>query len=248
VAIFALADTHLSLSVDKPMDVFGSRWAGYMAKLDKAWRELVNESDTVIIPGDISWAMTLKEAKEDLLYLESLPGKKIISKGNHDYWWDTVKKITEFFAEHGIKTIQLLHNNAYIVENMLVTGTRGWYPEGKNAPADSDFQLVANREVGRLTLSLEAGEKLMSELPAGEAEKIIKCSFIHFPPVYRDYVFREIVDVLHRYKIARCYFGHIHGVYDIPPVRVFEGIEFIPVAADYLDFVPLRITENTEIV
>lgn len=241
MAIYTLADMHLSLSVDKPMDVFGSRWSGYMEKLDNAWNDTVTDEDTVIIPGDISWAMTLQQAKEDLWYLDDLPGKKIISRGNHDYWWDTAKKITEFFEKNDIKNIRLLHNNAYIVENMLITGTRGWYPDGKNAPADSDFQLVANREVGRLTLSMQAAEKLLDGLPPDEAEKIIKCSFIHFPPVYRDYVFREIVDVLHRYNIVRCYFGHIHGVYDIPPVRVFEGIEFIPVAADFLNFAPLRI-------
>lgn len=212
-----------------------------MTKLDNAWNDTVTDEDTVILPGDISWAMKLDEARDDLWYLDDLPGKKIISRGNHDYWWDTVKKLTEYFEKNEIKTIRLLHNNAYIVENMLITGTRGWYPEGKNAPSDSDYALVAAREVGRLTLSMEAGQKLLAALPEDEAAKITKCTFMHFPPVYRDYVFREAIDVLHRYNIDRCYFGHIHGVYDMAPVRIFEGIEFIPIAADYLNFTPLRI-------
>ena len=113
--IYALADTHLSLSVDKPMDVFGSRWKCYIAKLENAWKKAVSDDDTVVIPGDISWAMNLKEAKAVLLFLDALPGKKIISRGNHDYWCDTVKKLTEFFEKNEIKTISLLHNNAYIV-------------------------------------------------------------------------------------------------------------------------------------
>lgn len=212
-----------------------------MTKLDNAWNDTVTDDDTVILPGDISWAMKLDEARDDLWYLDDLPGKKIISRGNHDYWWDTVKKLTEYFEKNEIKTIRLLHNNAYIVENMLITGTRGWYPEGKNAPSDSDYALVAAREVGRLTLSMEAGQKLLAALPEDEAAKITKCTFMHFPPVYRDYVFREAIDVLHRYNIDRCYFGHIHSVYDMAPVRIFEGIEFIPIAADYLNFTPLRI-------
>lgn len=241
MAIFALADTHLSLSVDKPMDVFGSRWKCYIAKLENAWKKAVSDDDTVVIPGDISWAMNLKEAKADLLFLDALPGKKIISRGNHDYWWDTVKKLTEFFEKNEIKTISLLHNNAYIVENILITGTRGWYPDEKNAPPEADHSKIIAREAGRLTLSAEAGQKLVSALPPQEAEKIVKCTFMHFPPVFRDYVCREIVDVLHRYEIKRCYYGHIHGVYDMPAVRELEGIEFIPIAADYLNFTPLRI-------
>lgn len=241
MAIYALADTHLSLSVDKPMDVFGSRWEGYMTKLDNGWHDTVTDDDTVIIPGDISWAMNLEEAKDDLWYLDDLPGKKIISRGNHDYWWDTVKKLTDFFAKNEIRTISLLHNNAYIVEDTLITGTRGWYPDSKNAPAESDFATVVAREAGRLTLSIEAGLKLLSSVPPEAAGRIKRYTFMHFPPVYRDYVCREIVEILQHYEIKRCYYGHIHGVYDIPPVRVFEDIEFIPIAADYLDFVPLRV-------
>ena len=135
----------------------------------------------------------------------------------------------------------LLHNNAYIVENILITGTRGWYPDEKNAPPEADHSKIIARAAGRLTLSAEAGQKLVSALPPQEAEKIVKCTFMHFPPVFRDYVCREIVDVLHRYEIKRCYYGHIHGVNDMPAVRELEGIEFIPIAADYLNYTPLRI-------
>lgn len=235
MAIYALADTHLSLAVDKPMDVFGSRWSGYMKKLDDAWHDTVTDRDTVVIPGDISWAMNLGQALDDLWYLDDLPGRKIISRGNHDYWWDTMRKLTDYFAKNEIKTIELLFNNAYLAEDTLIVGTRGWYSDGRNAPADAEYVKIIAREVGRLTLSIEAGLKLEG---AGEARKT---AFFHFPPVYRDYICREFVDILHKYAIDRCYYGHIHGVYDMPPAREFEGIKFICVAADYLDFKPLRV-------
>ena len=240
MSLYVLADTHLSLASDKPMDVFGSRWAGYMTKLDDGWHDTVTENDTVVIPGDISWAMSLEEALDDLWYLDDLPGKKIISRGNHDYWWNTVTKLTAFFDKHDIKTIKLLFNNAHAVDGTLIVGTRGWYPDGKNAPADADYDKIAAREAGRLRLSIGAGLKLAGDGQA-LAENTRMAAFFHFPPVYRDYVCRELVDILHEYRIDRCYYGHIHGVYDIPPCREFEGIDFIPVAADYLNFRPLRV-------
>ena len=233
MSLFALSDTHLSLYNDKPMDVFGCRWQDYAQKLEKGWKAVVTEKDTVVIAGDVSWGINLEEAKLDLLYINSLPGKKIISKGNHDYWWSTASKIDAFFEQNNIDTIKILHNNAHVVEDFVVCGTRGWFSESKNAPKEADYDKIVAREAGRLALSLEAGKKL------GEDKEPVV--FLHFPPVYRDYVCTEIIDVLHKYNVKKVFYGHIHGVYSLPETLEFEGINFTITAADYQNFVPLLI-------
>ena len=236
MSLFALSDTHLSLYNDKPMDVFGNRWQSYAEKLDKGWKAVVSEKDTVIIAGDVSWGISLEEAKKDLLYIDSLPGQKIISKGNHDYWWSTASKINAFFEENGITTIKTLHNNAYSVGSVTVCGTRGWFSEGKNAPREADFDKIVAREAGRLELSIKEGLKL------SENNQLLV--FLHFPPVYNDYVCREIIDVLHKYDVKKVFYGHIHGVYNLPSTINFEGIELTITSADYLNFVPLLINKQ----
>ena len=233
MSLFALSDTHLSLYNDKPMDVFGNRWQDYANKLDKGWRAVVTDKDTVVIAGDVSWGISLEEAKLDLQYLDSLPGQKIISKGNHDYWWSTAAKINAFFAENNITTIKTMHNNAFTVGNLTVCGTRGWFSEGKNAPREADFDKIVAREAGRLDLSIKEGLKLSSD------NEIIV--FLHFPPVYNDYVCEEIVSVLHKYGIKRVYYGHIHGVYGMPSTFNYDGIDFTVTSADYLNFVPTLV-------
>ncbi len=233
MSLFALSDTHLSLYNDKPMDVFGCRWQDYAKKLDKGWKAVVTSDDTVIIAGDVSWGISLEEAKTDLLYLNSLPGQKIISKGNHDYWWSTASKISAFFEQNNIDTIKILHNNAHIVDNFVICGTRGWFCEGKNAPKEADYDKIVAREAGRLELSLATGMKM-----DGTKEPLV---FLHFPPVYKDYVCREIVDVLHKYNVKKVFYGHIHGVYSLPHTFDFEGIDFTITSADYQNFVPLLI-------
>ena len=233
MSLFALSDTHLSLYNDKPMDVFGNRWQDYANKLDRGWRAVVTDRDTVVIAGDVSWGISLEEAKLDLAYIDSLPGQKIISKGNHDYWWSTAAKINAFFEENGITTIKTMHNNAFNVGDLTLCGTRGWFSEGKNAPREADFDKIVAREAGRLELSLKEGLKL------SEAnEKIV---FLHFPPVYNDYVCREIIDVLHKYGVKRVFYGHIHGVYNLPSTITFEDIRFTVTSADYLNFVPALV-------
>lgn len=233
MSLFALSDTHLSLYNDKPMDVFGNRWQSYMKKLDAGWRAVVTERDTVVIAGDVSWGISLEEAKRDLLYIDSLPGQKIISKGNHDYWWSTSAKISAFFEENGIKTIRILHNNAIKVDNFAVCGTRGWFSEGKNAPREADFDKIVAREAGRLELSLKAADSLEDV-----DEKVV---FLHFPPIYKDYVCDPIVDVLLKYNVKRVFYGHIHGVYDLPHTIEHKGITFCITSADYLNFVPIPV-------
>ena len=238
--IFALADTHLSHFRDKPMDIFGSRWTKHTQQIADNWDATVTAQDTVVLPGDISWAMNLEEALPDFRFLADLPGKKIISKGNHDYWWQTAGKITDFFQNHGIVGIELLHNNAYVAEDFVLCGTRGWYSETA-APSDTDFVKLQNREAGRLEMSLQYGQKIGSK-----ADKIIEpLVFLHFPPVYGNFIFRGIIDVMHKYQVKRCFYGHIHGKYNAPQVTEFEGISMYSVAADYLGFKPFLIETHS---
>lgn len=236
IALFVLSDTHLSFSLNKPMDIFGRRWENHTEKIARAWHETVQAEDTVVIPGDISWGMTLEEAAADLHYLDNLPGQKIIGRGNHDYWWSTVRKMQTFFAQHGISTIRLLYNNAYRVGSFAVCGSRGWWNDAKISPDGTDYAKIINRENIRLTMSLNEAEKL-------GGEPIV---FLHFPPVWRGVVCREIVDLLHAHRITRCYYGHLHTAYDVPAFFEYEGITFTIASADYLHFTPLAIAETTE--
>lgn len=233
MSLFVISDTHLSESVSKPMTVFGSRWNNWTERLSESFKKTVTENDTVVIPGDISWGMSIDEAREDLLLLDSLPGKKIIGKGNHDYWWGTVSKTEAFFEKNGISTLKLLYNNAYLVEDTVIAGCRGWFSDEKSAPVNSDHPKIVAREVGRLRLSLSAAEKL--------SETARRLVFLHFPPVLNDFLCREIIDVLKEYGVKECFYGHIHGRYELPPSFEFEGIRFTIVSADYLEFKPLKI-------
>lgn len=236
MSLFVLSDTHLSLYNDKPMDVFGNRWQSYAEKLDRGWRSVITDRDTVVISGDVSWGISLEEAKLDLKYIDSLPGQKIISKGNHDYWWSTANKINKFFEENDIRTIKTLHNNSFTVDNVTVCGTRGWYSEEKNAPKDADYDKIVAREAGRLELSIQEGLKLSDDNDL--------CVFLHFPPVYKDYVCTELIDVLKKHNVKNVFYGHIHGVYNIPPTIEYEGIRFTITSADYLNFVPLLVNKS----
>lgn len=236
MALYCIADTHLSLAVPKPMDVFGNRWRDYTDKLLRGWNSVVSENDTVIVPGDISWGLNLEEAEEDLKFLSSLNGKKIIGKGNHDLWWQSEKKLKEFFEKAGITNISLLHNNAYIVDDKLICGSRGWFYDPKSSPDGADPEKIANREVIRTELSIKAA---MSLDPEGKYEKI---AFFHFPPVCKEFTSQGIVELLHKYGINRCYYGHLHNAYDMPRSFEHEEIEMTIVSADYLNFIPLKIS------
>lgn len=231
MALYTLSDTHLSFQTAKPMDIFGARWQDHAEKIQKNWRSLITPEDTVIVPGDITWAMTTVEAVEDFAFLDSLPGHKIIGKGNHDYWWQTRKKVEDFFKEHNFSSLSLLYGDAYKVEDKIICGTRGWYNDGVS-PKECDYQKIVAREGGRLTRSLQAGKAL------GEGELI---AFLHFPPVFGDFVCRPLLDILHAFDVKRVYFGHIHGVYNLPSHFDYESIRFTIVSADYLNFVPLRV-------
>ena len=181
MSLYAIADTHLSLGTDKPMDVFQG-WSDYVDRLKSNWERLVSGDDTVVIGGDISWAMKLEECYEDFSFLHSLPGKKILLKGNHDYWWQTKKKIEDYLSENRFTSIRILFNNAYEVGDIAVCGSRGWYYDKET---EQDLKVI-NREVGRIRTSISAA-KATGKRPV---------LFLHYPPVYGDLECEQIMNVI----------------------------------------------------
>lgn len=227
MSLYAIGDLHLSLGTDKPMDVFGGRWENYVEKIKEGF-SVLNDDDLTVICGDISWGMSMDETLEDFKFIDRLPGKKIILKGNHDYWWTTVTKAKKFFAENDITTIDILHNNCFKYENIALCGTRGWfYEESKGNEHDKK---VMNREIMRLDASLKA---------AGEGEKYV---FMHYPPKYYNYECPEILELLREYDVRRCIYGHIHGS---GCAFAFNGMygnaKFDLVSADYIQFEPKKL-------
>lgn len=224
MALFALGDPHLSLGADKPMDVFGGAWEGYMDKLSAGFG-VVGQEDTVVLCGDISWGMSLEQAKPDFAWLDALPGRrKLLLKGNHDYWWTTASKMKTFFAENGFQTLDILHNNCHFYGDVALCGTRGWFYEEDQ---QGHNEKVFNRELIRLEASLKA---------AGDRPKLC---FLHYPPLYQGYTCPEILALLERYRVARCYYGHLHGgSHRLAIEGEHNGVDYRLVAADYLRFVP----------
>lgn len=227
--IFAIGDTHLSLGADKPMDIFKG-WDDYVTRLENNWKKVVEEEDVVVIPGDISWAMSLEAAEADLKFLHSLPGRKIIMKGNHDYWWNTKRKMDNFLSEKSLDSISFLFNNAYRFGDTTICGSRGWFFD---AEGEADKKVLL-REAGRLRLSIEEGKKLGGNIIA----------FLHYPPVTNLQQCEEMMNVLKEEKIERCYYGHLHGasVYNAF-TDTLDGIKFDLVSADFLKFCP-KLIEN----
>ncbi len=241
MALFAIADLHLSRGAPKPMDVFGHRWQGYTEKLTRNWRAAVKENDTVIVPGDISWAMRLSEARADFELLDALPGRKLLGKGNHDYWWETLSKMRAFTDSCGFKSIGFLHNNAYIVEDFIVCGTRGWFLEErlqKTGEGEADYKKLCAREVIRLRASLDEAKRLR-ETDEGKDKPILV--FLHFPPVFGDFVCEEYLSLMAEYGVAECFYGHIHGRYDLERSFKLGSVKLTMIASDYLNFTPLLI-------
>ncbi len=224
MSIFGISDLHLSFGTNKPMDIFRG-WDNHTSRLFANWNRLVDKNDTVIIPGDLSWALKLEETKKDFEFLKSLNGKKILLKGNHDLWWSTAKKINTFFAENNITDSEILFNNCVIAEGYAIAGTRGWFYD------NSGSKKVLLREAGRLEASLKSAEE--TGLPI--------LVFLHYPPVYADFVCREILDVLKNHNVTNVYHGHIHGAGFNNAVKEFEGINFHLISCDCIDFTPLKI-------
>lgn len=232
MSIYAISDLHLAKSVGKPMDVFGPRWSNYMERLESEWRQTVSDGDHVLVPGDISWATYLDQAYDDFRLIDSLPGRKIISKGNHDYWWTTLSKLEHFISENGFSSISFMHNNSFKLENSVVCGTRGW-----KTPGDDDFtaedRKIYERELQRLEHSLAKAEQR-------DGETLITA--VHFPVFNSKGVFSEFLDIMLRYGVNICIYGHLHGEACRNAIEgCVKGIDFRLISADHLAFKPLGL-------
>lgn len=213
------------------MDIFGGRWQDYMEKIQTRWRAIVKPEDTVVIGGDISWGIDFAQAQADFAYLDRLPGRKIILKGNHDLWWNTAKKMRSFIEENGFHAIEFLHNNSFLYEDIALCGTRGWFFEEDFKQAHDEK--IFKRELMRLEASLESGKR------SGAAE--IYC-FLHYPPLYTNFRCDEIISLMKRYQVTRCIYGHLHSESLRWAVEgVQEGIEFILASGDHVDFTPVLL-------
>ena len=229
MAIYAIADLHLSFSEDKPMDIFGDNWENHAEKIKENWIKQVKEEDYVILPGDFSWEMYLNNTKLDFQYLNGLPGTKILLKGNHDYWWTTLTKMNEFIKEYGFKNIYFLYNNSYLVEDKIIVGTRGW----NILDTENDSKMI-KRENARLELSIQDGLKKY-----GSDKEIIV--FMHYPPINKNDLMggekTEFVKTFQKYNIHRCFYGHLHGLSHKEAIEgLVNGIEYKLISADYLNF------------
>ena len=229
MSLFVMADLHLCKgNPEKTMSIFNG-WQNYQELIEKNWKELISDSDTIVLPGDISWGMSLKEAAPDFKFIEQLPGQKIVIKGNHDYWWTTKKKMEDFFAAEGCTSIKILHNNHYRYGEYGICGTRGWV----NMPGETQDEKVLRRE----------GQRLESSIRSALDEGLKPIVFLHYPPIFATNFNYDILDVLYRYKIEECYYGHIHGksAHDLCVKNTYDGINFHLIAGDYLQFIPEKI-------
>ncbi len=229
MALYVIGDLHLCLGADKPMDVFGGNWVGYMDKLRQGL-SVIGPEDTTVLAGDLSWALDLSQAKEDFAFINSIPGRKIILKGNHDYWWSTATKFYKFCQDNGFENMYILNNNHYEYGGVALCGTRGWFFEEERSGEHDEK--VFRRELLRLEASLKS---------AGDLPKLV---FLHYPPRYRGYECREILDLLERYGVRCCYYGHLHGPsHGLAMEGIWDGVEYKLIAADKLDFKPYKITD-----
>lgn len=227
MALYALGDLHLSFGADKPMDIFGPKWAGYVDKLREGL-SVIRPEDTTVLLGDLSWAMDFGNAREDFAFISAIPGRKIIIKGNHDYWWTTATKFYQFCKENSFENMFVLNNNCYDYDGIALCGTRGWFfEEEKHGEHD---EKVFNRELMRLETSLKA---------AGEREKIC---FLHYPPVYRGYYCAQIIELMKTYGVRKCVYGHLHSdSHKLALTGGIDGIDYCLAAADYTEFRPVRL-------
>lgn len=230
MSLFCISDLHLSLGTDKPMDIFQG-WDNYTERLLKNWNSIVKDEDTVVVGGDICWALKLDECFKDFEFINNkLNGTKIFLKGNHDLWWGTKSKVEKYLVENKFDKIKILFNNSYKIGNYSICGTRGWNLEIDSA----EDEKVLNRELGRLKLSLDSADK--------ETQKIV---FLHYPPIYGTQYCQEIFDILHNYNVKKCYYGHLHG-YKIIKYSYngdYEGINLKLISCDGVSFTPVLIAK-----
>ena len=227
MALYAIGDLHLCLGAPKPMDIFGGAWTGYMDKLKEGFSRIQQE-DTTVLMGDLSWALDLENAKKDFAWINEISGRKIILKGNHDYWWSTASKFYKFCEEKGFSNQFILNNNHFEYDGWAVCGTRGWFFEEERSGEHDEK--VFKRELLRLEASLKS---------AGDLRKIV---FLHYPPLYKGYRCDEILELLEKYEVRRCFYGHLHGPsHALALEGLWEGIDFRLLAADRINFAPFQI-------
>ena len=227
MALYAIGDLHLCLGADKPMDVFGGAWVGYMDKLREGLA-VIGPEDTTVLLGDLSWALDLQQAREDFAFINAIPGRKIILKGNHDYWWSTAAKFHKFCQENGFENMHVLNNNHFEYDGIAICGTRGWFFEEEKSGTHDEK--VFRRELLRLEASLKS---------AGEQQKLV---FLHYPPRYKGYECPEILGLLKKYEVRRCFYGHLHGAsHGLAMEGVWDGVDFKLVSADRLGFRPFQV-------
>lgn len=229
MSLYVIGDLHLCFcNPSKTMSIFAG-WENYQERIKSNWLETVGENDTVVLAGDISWGMTREEAQPDFKFINELPGQKIILKGNHDYWWGTVKKIEDFLSAEGFDTIKILHNNHYVYGSYGICGTRGWV----NMNGETQDEKVLKREVQRLETSIK------SAVSAG-LEPLV---FMHYPPVFAANFNYDILEILYRYNIKECYYGHVHGrsAHELAVKNTYDGINFHLISGDYIQFKPEKV-------
>lgn len=234
MSIYTIGDLHLSFRENKPMDIFGENWTNHEQKIKEDWLKKVKEEDMVVLPGDFSWATYLKDTDLDFEYINNLPGKKLLLKGNHDYWWTTLNKLRTFIEEEKFSNIDFIYNNAYEFENKIIVGTRGW-----SFGESEEDRKIAKREAMRLELSINEGKKLY-----GEEKEII--AFMHYPPIINSHIAKnepsDYVRVMQKYGIKKCFYGHLHSTSIREAVEGnYFGIEFKLVSADGVDFKLIQI-------
>ena len=228
MALYAIGDLHLSFGVNKPMDIFGGAWNGYVQKLTEGLK-VIGPEDTTVLLGDLTWGIDMQQAKQDFAFINAIPGRKLIIKGNHDYWWTTAAKFYKFCEENGFSDMFILNNNAYEYEEIALCGTRGWFFE-EDAAEGSHNDKIFKRELIRLETSLKA---------AGDKQKIC---FLHYPPRYRGYECPEILALLKKYEVRQCCYGHLHAEsHKLAIEGLYDGVEFRLCAADFINFSPIRL-------
>ena len=223
--VYAIADLHMPGGEDTPMDIFGDNWEGHVEKIFSDWRERVTSEDVVLVPGDISWAMYLEGATEDLLSIAALPGKKVLLRGNHDYWWTSVSKLRALLPED----MYAVQNDAVDLGDFVVCGTRGWLVPGCGEAMSAQDEKVYKRECMRLELSLEAAFRIANGRPV--------IVMLHYPPLYPNARDTGFTQVLEKYPIDTVLYGHLHGKGIAAKFEgVHNGIAYHLVSCDSMDF------------
>ncbi|APC42113.1 metallophosphoesterase [Clostridium estertheticum] len=229
MALWAISDLHLAINSDKPMDIFGDKWSNHHVKIKKNWINKISPEDTVLIAGDISWSMHMSEGMDDLDWIHKLPGRKILIKGNHDYWWSGITKLNALYED-----MNFIQNNFFNYNDVAICGTRGW-----NCPGSTKFSIhdekIYNRELIRLRISLDAAVK------SGYKKFIV---MLHYPPTTDKFEETELISIVKEYNVSKVIYGHLHG----PSLnRLYEGniegVDYIVTSCDYLNFDPLKILE-----